>query len=50
MGQGLRTRVIARRLFVAESTVKTHLHHVYKKLELEGRVALTLFAREKGLT
>src|SRR5439155_1218678 len=50
VGQGLRTRTIAHRLFVAEGTVKTHLHHVYKKLELEGRVALTLFAREKGLT
>ena len=50
VGQGLRTRTIAHRLFVAEGTVKTHLHHVYEKLKLEGRVALTLFAREKGLT
>jgi DNA-binding NarL/FixJ family response regulator len=50
VGKGLHTRAIAHRLFVAESTVKRHLHHVYKKLKLEGRVALTLFAREKGLT
>jgi DNA-binding NarL/FixJ family response regulator len=50
VGRGLHTRAIAHRLFVAESTVKTHLHHVYEKLNLEGRVALKLFAREKGLT
>jgi DNA-binding NarL/FixJ family response regulator len=50
VGQGLRTRLIARRLFVAESTVKAHLHHIYEKLQLEGRGALILFAREKGLT
>jgi DNA-binding NarL/FixJ family response regulator len=50
VGQGLRARAIAHRLFVAESTVKTHLHHVYDKLKLEGRGALMIFAREKGLT
>jgi DNA-binding NarL/FixJ family response regulator len=50
VGQGLGIRAIARRLFLSESTVKTHLHHVYGKLNLEGRVALMLFAREKGLT
>jgi DNA-binding NarL/FixJ family response regulator len=34
---------------VSEATVKTHLHNVYGKLKLDGRVALTVFAREKGL-
>jgi len=43
VGEGLRTRAIAHRMFVAES-------HVYDKLKLEGRGALMLFAREKGLT
>jgi DNA-binding NarL/FixJ family response regulator len=47
--QGLRTVVIAGNLHVSEATVKTHLHHVYGKLKLDGRVALTVFAREKGL-
>jgi two-component system nitrate/nitrite response regulator NarL len=50
VSQGLRTRAVADRLFLAETTVKKHLHHVYEKLKLDGRVALTLFAREKGLT
>jgi DNA-binding NarL/FixJ family response regulator len=47
--QGLRTVVIAGNLNVSEATVKTHLHNVYGKLKLDGRVALTVFAREKGL-
>jgi DNA-binding NarL/FixJ family response regulator len=47
--QGLRTAIIATRLLVSEATVKTHLHNIYDKLNIEGRVALTVFAREKGL-
>jgi len=49
VAQGLRTAAVANRLNVTEATVKTHLHNVYDKLKLDGRVALTLFAREKGL-
>jgi DNA-binding NarL/FixJ family response regulator len=49
VGQGLRTGVIASRLNVSEGTVKTHLHNIYDKLGLDGRVALTVYAREKGL-
>ena len=49
VGQGLRTGVIAERLNVSEGTVKTHLHNIYDKLKLDGRVALTVYAREKGL-
>ena len=49
VGQGLRTGTIATRLNVSEGTVKTHLHNIYDKLGLDGRVALTVYAREKGL-
>jgi len=49
VAQGLRTGAIAGRLNVAEGTVKTHLHNIYDKLKLDGRVALTLFARDKGI-
>ena len=49
VGQGLRTGAIAGRLNVSEGTVKTHLHNIYDKLKLDGRVALTVYAREKGL-
>ena len=49
VAQGLRTAVVADKLHVTEGTVKTHLHHIYEKLNVDGRVALTVFAREKGL-
>jgi DNA-binding NarL/FixJ family response regulator len=45
---GARNVEIARRLAIAEGTVKIHLHNVYEKLRLSGRVELVLFAREHG--
>jgi len=50
VAQGLRTGTIAKQLNLAEGTVKTHLHNVYDKLKLDGRVALTLYAVQNGLT
>jgi two-component system, NarL family, nitrate/nitrite response regulator NarL len=47
--QGLRNQAIADRLHISEGTVKVHLHNIYEKLGIDGRVALTLYAREKGL-
>ncbi len=49
VAQGLGTGVIARRLSITEGTVKTHLHHIYEKLHVDGRVALALFARDRGI-
>jgi DNA-binding NarL/FixJ family response regulator len=49
VAQGLATKTIASRLSVTEGTVKTHLHHIYEKLDVGGRVALTLFARDRGI-
>jgi len=46
---GLRNRAIADRLCISEATVKDHLHNVYEKLKVDGRVALTVLVREKGL-
>ena len=40
---------IARRLFVEQSTVKTHLVHVYRKLEVRSRTQAVARAREFGL-
>ena len=48
-GQGLRNKEISDRLDIGEGTVKAHLHNVYKKLDIENRVDLVLYAREKGL-
>lgn len=40
---------IAEQLCVSEGTIKTHLHTIYDKLQVRGRVQLMLFARENGL-
>jgi two-component system nitrate/nitrite response regulator NarL len=46
---GLSNKDIALRLFISEGTVKTHLHRIYEKLAIHGRLELGLFARDKGL-
>jgi len=46
---GLRSAGIASKLHVSEGTVKTHLHRIYEKLRVDGRVQLILLAREKGI-
>jgi len=30
--------------------VKIHLHNIYEKLRIDGRLALMLYAQEKGLS
>lgn len=47
--QGLRNKVIAERLSISEGTVKIHLHNVYDKLGLDGRLELMLHAQKEGL-
>ena len=49
LAQGFRNREIATRLHITEGTVKVHLHHVYQKLGLEGRLALVRWADDRGL-
>jgi DNA-binding NarL/FixJ family response regulator len=49
VAEGLRNRAIAERLFISEGTVKIHLHRIYEKLGVDGRLELALYAREKGL-
>lgn len=49
VARGLRNRAIAEKLFITEGTVKVHLHNIYEKLGVDGRVELTLYAQEKGL-
>jgi DNA-binding NarL/FixJ family response regulator len=39
--------VAARRL--AAGTVKVHMHNIYEKLDVIGRIELTNYARENGL-
>jgi DNA-binding NarL/FixJ family response regulator len=49
LARGLRSSSIASELHISEGTVKTHLHRIYEKLGVDGRVNLILLAREKGL-
>jgi DNA-binding NarL/FixJ family response regulator len=45
---GLTNRQIAKALFIEESTVKVHVHHIYDKLGVRSRLALTVQARLEG--
>ena len=49
VAHGLRNETIAHRLLISPGTVKVHLHHVYRKLKLSGRVELMLYARDRQL-
>jgi len=46
---GLRNKQIADRLAISEGTVKMHLHSIYEKLGISGRVELTIYVRENAL-
>jgi two-component system, NarL family, nitrate/nitrite response regulator NarL len=49
VAQGLRNRAIAERLSISEGTVKVHLHNIYEKYGVDGRLELVLVAQQKGL-
>ena len=43
VAEGLPNKEVARRLALTEGTVKTHLHHIYQKIGVTNRTALTAF-------
>jgi DNA-binding NarL/FixJ family response regulator len=49
VAEGLRNKAIAERLSISEGTVKVHLHNIYEKLGVDGRLELTLVAQQKKL-
>jgi DNA-binding NarL/FixJ family response regulator len=48
--RGVPTRQIAAHLGLKQGTVKIHLHSIYDKLNVDGRLGLMLVARRLGLT
>lgn len=46
---GLPNQMIARRLFISLSTVKTHIQHIFAKLAVENRTAAVRRGRSLGL-
>lgn len=49
VGRGLRNKEIANKLFITEATVKTHIFHIFRKLNLESRTQLACYAQAKKL-
>lgn len=47
--EGYPNKRIASKLFLSEGTVKLHLHHIYKKLEITGRMELVLYMQKNGV-
>ena len=49
IGSGGSNKEIARRLGIAESTVKVHVQHLLRKLDVSSRVHLAVIAKDRGL-
>jgi DNA-binding NarL/FixJ family response regulator len=49
IAKGMHNKAIARKLSIGEGTAKLHLHHVYKKLNVDGRLGLMQYMQRRGL-
>ena len=49
VSQGLRNKAIGDRLSISEGTVKVHLHNIYEKLGVDGRLELVIVAQQRGI-
>ncbi|MGA4669127.1 response regulator [Propionibacteriaceae bacterium Y1923] len=49
LAEGATNRQIARQLFVTEATVKSHLAHIFTKLDVDSRSRAVHVARQRGL-
>lgn len=46
---GLSNQQIAEKLIVSVGTIKIHVHNIYRKLGINNRVDLTLYAQKRGV-
>lgn len=49
MAQGKTNKEIAAQLFVSEKTIKTHVSHIFNKLEVSDRTQAAIYAMENHL-
>ncbi|RFO97275.1 DNA-binding response regulator [Rhodoferax lacus] len=49
IARGDSNKLIARELDIAETTVKVHVQHIFRKLKLSSRVQVAVFAAARGL-
>ncbi len=47
VGSGLRNKDVALRLNITQETVKSHLNNIFRKLQLDGRIALGMLAQSR---
>jgi DNA-binding NarL/FixJ family response regulator len=47
--RGMHNKAIAEKLSITEGTAKLHLHHVYHKLNVDGRLALMQYLQSHGI-
>ena len=49
LATGDSNKELAKKMFISEATVKTHLIHIYQKLRVDNRTAAVTIARERKL-
>lgn len=49
IGQGLGNSEIADKLYISKNTVKTHISHIFQKLNVNSRTEAAFYAMQKGL-
>jgi DNA-binding NarL/FixJ family response regulator len=47
--RGMRNKSVAEKLAITEGTAKLHLHHVYEKLNVDGRMGLMRYLQSHGV-